>query len=114
MKYIIKATSPCYKFIEAKPAEQIRKLYKEVDEVDKAWQAFTREKNEDNLIKLFEELIDVKVCINTAMIQINLSVSEENEKQMGTEKRPLWISDLKDKAKRIVIEKNMKRGYYQK
>ena len=77
----IKATTPCYKFINATPDEQQDKLMEKVLEVSDAWKELQRDYNYENLKALLMELIDVKDCVNTAIAQLELYVEKENLKQ---------------------------------
>lgn len=119
MSLKIKATTPCYKFINASPEQQLAKIREEVEEVAQAWTAYSADKTEENLKKLFVELLDVKACVNTAMKQVEQSVLKENvmrKKRNGDRKEGdkfiPYISNYgaKWRAKEEVIEKNMRRG----
>lgn len=83
----IKATTPCYKFIDATPDEQQEKLLEEVLKVTNAWKVLNREYSYETLKSLLMELLDVKVCVNTAIAQLELYVEKENLKQSGTTKK---------------------------
>ena len=128
----IKATTPCYKFINATPDEQQDKLMEKVLEVSDAWKELQRDYNYENLKCLLMELLDVKACVNTAIAQLELSVEKENLKQSAllaqissaatmaeslqrmreiNSKQIIFECCLRD-AKDAVVEKNMRRGYY--
>ena len=129
MSLKFKATTPCYKFINASPQEQLAKLREEVEEVAQAWSAYSADKTAENLQQLLVELLDVKACVNTAMAQIELDNEKENtkrgamnlaeaRKQMAnpaTERKYFPLLDFryhKSRAKSKVIDKNLRRGYY--
>lgn len=94
----IKATTPCYKFRDATPEEQIAKIKEELAEVEAAYTEFKKTPTEDNLLALMTEIIDVKACCNTFVYQLK----NDNCKAFM-----IYI-----KAKREVINKNLARGYY--
>ena len=115
----IKATTPCYKFINASQEQQLAKIREEVEEVAQAWAAYSADKTGDNLQKLLVELLDVKACVNTAMAQIHKDNDNENRKRTVKNKtgesKYIPLLDFrfnKWRAKGIVIEKNLRRGYY--
>lgn len=125
----IKATTPCYKFINASPEQQLAKIREEVEEVAQAWTAYSADKTAENLQQLLVELLDVKACVNTAMAQIHKDNDTENtkrgtmnlaeaQKQMmapATERKFFPLLDFryhKSRAKSKVIDKNLRRGYY--
>lgn len=123
----IKATTPCYKFINATPEEQIDKILEEVNEVDEAWAAFEYEKNKKNLQALLVELLDVKACVNTALAQIEEfadkydkeiikaqphNISEDEYFTPNVVGKLLQFFSAYPAAKDAVIKKNMRRGYY--
>lgn len=129
MKLKIKATTPCVKYINATPDEQLEKMLEEVLEVSDAWKLFENEKNEENLVPLLMELLDVKACVNTAIAQLQLAVEDYNDgeneyEQKGMYKNATAVVTYKclddyisfkrcyKEAKRNVIAKNMVRGYY--
>lgn len=129
MSLKIKATTPCYKFIDASPEEQLAKLREEVEEVAQAWEAYSEHKTAENLQQLLVELLDVKACVNTAMAQIRKDNKIENtkrgtmnlaeaRKQMAdptAERKHYHLLDFryhKSRAKEKVINKNLRRGYY--
>ncbi len=128
----IKATTPCYKFIDATPDEQQDKLLEEVLEVTDAWKELQRDYNYENLKALLMELLDVKACVNTAIVQLDRYVMKENLKisekikqlpassdmfsdalkiRALNESQIIFNSCLRD-AKDAVVEKNLRRGYY--
>lgn len=123
----IKATTPCYKFINATPEEQIDKILEEVNEVDEAWAAFEYEKNKKNLQALLVELLDVKACVNTALAQIEEFADKYDKKIINAQPhnmsedeyftpnvvgKLLQFFSAYPAAKDAVIKKNMRRGYY--
>lgn len=129
MSLKIKATTPCYKFINASPDEQLAKLREEVEEVAQAWKAYSEDKTAENLQQLLVELFDIKACVNTAMVQIHKDTEIENtkrgtmniaeaRKQMSdptTERKYFSLLDFNyytSRAKEKVIDKNLRRGYY--
>lgn len=99
----IKATTPCYKFVKASPAEQLEKLHEELEEVAEAWKDYCENKNIRTLSHLLVELLDVKVCVNTAMAQLK----HDDEVNLINNYRYCL-----DEAKKYVVHKNMRRGYY--
>lgn len=128
----IKATTPCYKFINATPDEQQDKLMEEVLEVTDAWKELQRDYNYENLKALLMELIDVKASVNTAIAQLEFYTEKENLKQSAllaqsaanatlaeslqrmreaNQKQIIFDCCLRD-AKDAVVEKNLRRGYY--
>lgn len=119
MSLKIKATTPCYKFINASPDEQLAKLREEVEEVAQAWKAYFADKTAENLQQLLVELIDVKACVNTAMAQIHRDNDNENRKRTAKNRADhskhiplLDFRHYKWRAKGKVIDKNLRRGYY--
>ena len=66
----IKATTPCYKFRDATPEEQIAKIKEELAEVEAAYTEFKKVLAEDKLLALMMEIIDVKACCNTFVYQL--------------------------------------------
>ena len=119
MSLKIKATTPCYKFINASPEQQLAKIREEVEEVAQAWQAYSADKTGQNLQKLLVELLDVKARVNTAMAQIHKDNDNENRKRTAKNKtdksKHILLLDFRFNkwlAKTEVIEKNMRRGYY--
>lgn len=66
----IKATTPCYKFRDATPEEQIAKIKEELAEVEVAYIEFKKVPTEDKLLALMMEIIDVKACCNTFVYQL--------------------------------------------
>ena len=100
----IKATTPCYKFRDATPEEQIAKLKEELAEVEEAYQRLKQNPNEyQNLVDLHMEIIDLKACCNTFIFQLRYRY------------RGVSMShavDAPQEAIRRVIAKNMTRGYY--
>lgn len=67
----IKATTPCYKFRDVKPEEQIAKLKEELAEVEEAYQRLKQNPNEyQKLVDLHMEIIDLKACCNTFVFQL--------------------------------------------
>lgn len=128
----IKATTPCYKFIDATPDEQQEKLLEDVLEVTNAWKVLNREYSYETLKSLLMELIDVKACVNTAIAQLEFYTEKENLKQSAllaqsaanatlaeslqrmreaNKKQIIFDCCLHD-AKDAVVEKNLRRGYY--
>lgn len=128
----IKATTPCYKFINATPDEQQDKLMEEVLEVSDAWKELQRDYNYENLKALLMKLIDVKASVNTAIAQLELYTEKENLKQSAllaqsaanatlaesvflireTNKKQIIFDCCLRDAKDAVVEKNLRRGYY--
>lgn len=105
----IKATTPCYKFIDATSEAQIDKIREEVEEVDEAWAAFEVDSNQENLKNLLMELLDVKACVNTAMVQIEKELCDSIfTVNMGN----LDFRSALNMEKEAVVQKNMRRGYY--
>jgi hypothetical protein len=94
----IKATTPCYKFRDATPEEQIAKIKEELAEVEAAYTEFKKVPTEDKLLALMTEIIDVKACCNTFVYQLR--------------KKHALAFLAYAKAKREVINKNLARGYY--
>lgn len=94
----IKATTPCYKFRDATPEEQIAKIKEELAEVEAAYTEFKKVPTEDKLLALLMEIIDVKACCNTLIYQL----ANDNAKVLA------FYAD----AKEAVIAKNLARGYY--
>lgn len=116
MSIKIKATTPCYKFINASPDDQLEKIREEVEEVAEAWATYSNDKTIANLRLLLMELTDVKACVNTAIAQIHKDVVKENIKRREERKNDFapWFNfwSIKKSAKQAVIEKNLRRGYY--
>lgn len=123
----IKATTPCYKFINATPEEQIDKIREEVEEVAEAWAAFENNKNKKNLQALLMELLDVKACVNTALVQVKEAACKYDKEIIKAQPQDMsedeyFTPNVVGKllqffaaypaAKDAVIEKNMRRGYY--
>lgn len=100
----IKATTPCYKFRDATPEEQIAKLKEELAEVEEAYQSLKQDPREyQKLVDLHMEIIDLMACCNTFIHQLRYryrGVSMQHE------------FDAPSEAARRVIAKNMTRGYY--
>ncbi len=94
----IKASSPCRKFRDATPEEQIAKLFEELSEIEEALNDY-RQHKVDSLELLLMEIIDLKACCNTFIYQL---VGEHRPYRQGILKA----------AKEKVIVKNMARGYY--
>lgn len=94
----IKATTPCYKFRDATPEEQIKKLKEELAEVEAVYAEFKEMPTESRMCDLMMEIIDVKACCNTFVYQLR-------------QKHALAFLAYA-KAKRKVINKNLARGYY--
>ena len=65
----IKATTPCYKFRDATPEEQIAKIKEELAEVEAAYIELKEMPTESRLLALLMEIIDVKACCNTLIYQ---------------------------------------------
>lgn len=119
MNVKIKATTPCYKFINASPEAQLEKIREEVEEVAEAWATYSGDKTRANLLLLLMELTDVKACVNTAMAQIHKAVEVENNERCAKsatgEGEYTALLDFRNTmfyAKKAVIEKNLRRGYY--
>lgn len=94
----IKATTPCYKFRDATPEEQIAKIKEELAEVEAAYTEFKKVLAEDKLLALMMEIIDVKACCNTLIYQL----TNDN----------FGAFTIYADAKEAVIAKNLARGYY--
>lgn len=94
----IKATTPCYKFRDATPEEQIAKIKEELAEVEATYTEFKKVPTEDKLLALMMEIIDVKACCNTLIYQL----TNDNFEAFV----------IYAKAKEAVIRKNLARGYY--
>lgn len=94
----IKATTPCYKFRDATPEEQIAKIKEELAEVEAAYTEFKKVPTEDKLLALMMEIIDVKACCNTLIYQLT--------------NYNFRASVIYADAKEEVIRKNLARGYY--
>ncbi len=129
MKIKIKATTPCYKFINATPEAQIDKIREEVEEVAAAWAEFKADKNQENLKNLLMELLDVKACVNTALVQIEQAAYKYDKEIIKAQPHNMSEDEYFGKngvgkllqffsaypaAKDAVIKKNMRRGYYLK
>lgn len=99
----IKATTPCYKFRDVKPEEQIAKLKEELAEVEEACAKFKKTPTKNNLLDLLVEIIDVEACAKTFIYQLTQQY----------DKGELYASLLITDASNKVIAKNMYRGYYQ-
>lgn len=112
MSLKIKATTPCYKFINASPEQQLAKIREEVEEVAQAWEEYSKNKNVDSLQHLLVELLDVKACVNTAILQIHENVNRCNFESLESRNGYLEFYSVEQAAKREVIEKNLRRGYY--
>lgn len=119
MSMKIKATTPCYKFINASPEAQLEKIREELEEAAEAWATYSTDKTRANLLHLLMELTDVKACVNTAMAQIHKTVDVENDKRRAKnaagEGKYTALIDFRIVqyyAKEAVIEKNLRRGYY--
>lgn len=98
----IKATTPCYRFRNVSPEEQIEKIKEEVAEIEAAYAEYEEYETESDLKQLMMEIIDVQVCCSTFLHQLvkNCNLPHCNAH---------WV---KRWAKRRVVEKNMRRGYY--
>ena len=94
----IKATTPCYKFRDVIPEEQIAKIKEELSEVEAAYTEFKKMPTERALLALLIEVIDVKACCNTLIYQL----TNDNFEAFV----------IYAKAKEAVIRKNLARGYY--
>ena len=94
----IKATTPCYKFRDATPEEQIAKIKEELAEVEAAYIELKEMPTESRLLALLMEIIDVKACCNTLIYQL----TNDNFEAFV----------IYAKAKEAVIRKNLARGYY--
>ena len=94
----IKATTPCYKFRDAKPEEQIAKIKEELAEVEAACTEYKEMPSDVKLLALLMEIIDVKACCNTLIYQL----ANDNARVLA------FYAD----AKEAVIAKNLARGYY--
>ncbi len=118
MSLKIKATTPCYKFINESPEAQLEKIREEVEEVAEAWAAYNGDKTRANLLHLLMELTDVKACVNTAIAQIHKGVDKDNAKRQEEGQRlgifapHLDFWSINQKSKQNVIKKNLRRGYY--
>lgn len=119
MSMKIKATTPCYKFINASPEAQLEKIREELEEVAEAWATYSADKTRANLLHLLMELTDVKACVNTAMAQIHKAVEVENNERCAKsatgEGEYTALLDFRNTmfyAKKAVIKKNLRRGYY--
>lgn len=95
----IRATTPCYRFRDAKPEEQIAKFKEELAEVEEAYAKFKKTPTKTNLLALLVEIIDIEACAETFIYQLAKHHS----------KVELLTTDASNK----VIAKNMYRGYYQ-
>ncbi|WP_455652058.1 hypothetical protein [Phascolarctobacterium sp.] len=94
----IKATTPCYRFRDATPEEQIKKLKEELAEVESAYAEFKEMPTESRMCDLMMEIIDVKACCNTFVYQLR--------------QKHRFAVFAYEKAKKQVISKNLARGYY--
>lgn len=94
----IKATTPCYKFRDATPEEQIAKIKEELAEVEAACTEFKEMPADITLLALLMEIIDVKACCNTLIYQLTID--------------NLGAFTIYAEAKEEVIAKNLARGYY--
>lgn len=112
---ILKADTPRYKFINADPEAQKNKLLEEVREVIEAWENYEADKNNDTLQALLVELIDVKVVVNTAMMQLKKDADEFSALyRTGFFPYASYVPyfECLAKAKKEVVQKNLRRGYY--
>ena len=57
----IKATTPCYKFRDVKPEEQIAKLKEELAEVEEAYQRLKQNPNEYQKLVDLHQLFDSNI-----------------------------------------------------
>lgn len=127
MSLKLKASTPCYKFIYATPEQQLEKIREEVEEAAQAWAIYSKDKTGENLQQLLVELLDVKACVNTAMAQIHKDNDHENEKRhalnqteahkqsIDGKRKFVRLLDFrwhKFRAKERVVDKNLRRGYY--
>ena len=104
----IKATSPCAKFYNANPRDQLQKIKEEVLEVEEAYEAFynanhkdcTFERREEAAINLVMEMYDVVACVNTLYSQLKFKFPSTFDKKTEVA------------AELSVVNKNMARGYY--
>ena len=96
----IKATTPCYKFIDAKPRAQIEKIKEELAEVEEAYELYRKCCTDEQYVALLMEIIDVQACCKTFIAQL--------ESHCYHGRKPLKT------AKKAVLAKNMARGYYTK
>lgn len=94
----IKATTPCYKFRDATPEEQIAKIKEELAEVEAACTEYKEMPSDVKLLALLMEIIDVKACCNTLIYQL----TNDN----------FGAFTIYADAKEAVIAKNLARGYY--
>lgn len=100
----IKATTPCFRFVNAKPEEQIEKLKEELAEVQEALAAYQENPDDSKaFIHLLVEILDVQACAETFIYQLIKHYSK------GEFPAVLLLGEASDK----VIAKNMYRGYYQ-
>lgn len=104
----IKATSPCAKFYNANPRDQLQKIKEEVLEVEVAYEDFydanhkdcTLEAREEAAINLVMEMYDVVACVNTLYSQLKCHYPSYFDKKTEVA------------AELSVVNKNMARGYY--
>lgn len=94
----IKATTPCYRFRDATPEEQIKKLKEELAEVEAAYAEFKEMPTESRMCDLMMEVIDVKACCSTFVYQL---MHDNFDAFM-----------IYERAKQAVVAKNLARGYY--
>lgn len=108
MELRLQATSPCPKFLNANLRDQIQKIKEEVLEVEVAYEEFydanhkdcTLEAREEAAINLVMEMCDVVACVNTLNMQLKYHHSN------------CFSTQIREKAEKAVITKNMIRGYY--
>lgn len=99
----IKATSPCAKFYNVNPRDQLQKIKEEVLEVEEAYEAFIKakaEQREEAAIDLLMEVYDVVACVNTLYSQLKCRYPSYFDKKTEVA------------AELSVVNKNMVRGYY--
>ena len=101
----IRATSPCAKFLDCSPRDQIQKIKEEVIEVEEALELLldpiiTGEEKEKAALDTVVEMFDVIACVNTLYEQLKLCYPE------------YFTEGAKMAAEAYVIEKNLARGYY--
>lgn len=99
----IKATSPCAKFYNVNPRDQLQKIKEEVLEVEEAYEAFIKaksEQREEAAIDLLMEVYDVMACVNTLYSQLKFKFPSTFDKKTEVA------------AELSVVNKNMARGYY--
>lgn len=81
MSVKIKATTPCYEFINASPEAQLEKIREKLEEAAEAWATYSADKTRANLLHLIMELTDVKACINILLYYLTLELSNTTQKK---------------------------------